>query len=169
MLFRSDERFLTGVAASLQPVSDPLTYLRTSESPLNPYNTGHGFYVYGNFPMTATRYVAELVQQFCEFRPAGCLRAFVGYDGIHLVGRALSGLVDLVSVAFIFLIGRRLYDWRAGLLAALLLALAVMPIQQAHFFTMDSWAAALTTVTLDRKSTRLNSSHSQQSRMPSSA
>jgi len=143
-----DERFLTGVAASLQTVSDPLAYLRTSESPLNPYNTGHGFYVYGNFPMTATRYVAELVQQACDFLPAGCLRTYVGYDGIHLVGRALSGLIDLVSVAFIFLIGRRLYDWRAGLLAALLLALAVMPIQQSHFFTMDNWAAALTTVTL---------------------
>jgi 4-amino-4-deoxy-L-arabinose transferase-like glycosyltransferase len=56
--------------------------------------------------------------------------------------------MDLVSIAFIFLIGRRLYDWRTGLLAALLLALAVMPIQQSHFFTMDNWAASLTTMTL---------------------
>ena len=32
--------------------------------------------------------------------------------------------------------------------AHLLLALAVMPIQQSHFFTMDNWAAGLTTMTL---------------------
>lgn len=143
-----DERFLTGVATSLQPVTDPLAYLRTSESSLNPYNSGNGFYVYGNFPMTATRYVAEWVNQACATFLDSCTHNYTGYDGIHFVGRALSGLIDLVSVLFIFLIGYRLYDWRAGLLAALLLALAVMPIQQSHFFTMDNWAAGLTTVTM---------------------
>ena len=54
-------------------------------------------------------------------------------------------MVDLVAVFFTFLIARRLYDWRAGLFAALLLALAVMPIQQSHFFTMDNWATAFVT------------------------
>ncbi len=51
-----DERFLTIVASQLQTVSDPLAYLKTSESTLNPYNAGQSFYVYGNFPMTVTRY-----------------------------------------------------------------------------------------------------------------
>jgi len=143
-----DERFLTGVAAALQPVSDPLAYLRTSESTLNPYNAGFGFYVYGNLPMTVTRYVAEWVSQLCNGFEGVCTRAYSGYDGVHLVGRALSGLIDLVAVAFTFLIGRRLYDWRAGLLAALLLALAVLPIQQSHFFTMDNWSAAFATVAM---------------------
>ena len=49
-----DERFLTDVATLLKS-TDPITYLRTSESSLNPYNVGKTFYVYGNFPMTATR------------------------------------------------------------------------------------------------------------------
>jgi hypothetical protein len=150
-----DERFLTTVTAQLQTVANPLDYLRTSTSTLNPYNTGNGFYVYGNFPMTVTRYAAEWAADLCDaFTPAGspppalCADNYTGYDGIHLLGRFLSGLMDLVSIFFLFLIGRRLYDWRVGLLAALLLALAVLPIQSAHFYTMDSWAAALTTLTI---------------------
>jgi YYY domain-containing protein len=146
-----DERFLTMVGTSLESVSDPRLYFRTSESPLNPYNRGYGFFVYGNFPMTVTRYVAEGVTYLCDtvLAPAdGCAYRYTAYDGIHLVGRVLSGLMDLVSIFFIFLIGARLYDRRAGLLAALLQALAVMPIQQAHFFTMDNWAAGLTTMAM---------------------
>ena len=147
-----DERFLTIVASSLHSVPDPLSYLHTSESTLNPYNFGQTFYVYGNFPMTVTRLVAEGTNWACnylaEWNLSACAYSFTAYDGVHLLGRFLSGLMDLVSIFFTFLIGRRLYDWRVGLLGALLLALAVMPIQQSHFFTMDNWAAALTTMTL---------------------
>jgi YYY domain-containing protein len=143
-----DERFLTEIASQLRAVSDPLLYLRTSESPLNPYNLGKPLYVYGNFPMTATRYIAEWTAGACNNFSDLCRYDFTAYDGIHILGRFLSGFVDLFSILFIFLIGRRLYDWRVGLLAALLLSLAVMPIQQSHFFTMDNWAAALTTVTM---------------------
>jgi len=142
-----DERFLTDVASLLRS-TDPLTYLKTSESPLNPYNVGRTFFVYGNFPMTATRLVAEGVDSFCNTFSELCDHSYVYYDGIHLVGRFLSALADMVSILFIFLIGRRLYDWRAGLLGALLLAAAVLPIQQSHFFTMDNWAAALTVVAM---------------------
>jgi hypothetical protein len=143
-----DERFLTDTTSRLQITFDPFLYLRTSESPLNPYNVDKGFYVYGNFPMTFTRYFAEWVNQWCNTFEGRCDYNFTGYDGVHLIGRFLSGFVDLISIFFIFLIGRRLYDWRVGLLAALLLAAAVMPIQQSHYYTMDNWAAALTTFTL---------------------
>ena len=150
-----DERFLTTVTTQLQTVANPLDYLRTSNSTLNPYNTGNGFYVYGNFPMTMTRYAAEWATDLCAAftspgspPPALCGFTYTAYDGVHLLGRFLSGLMDLLSIFLLFLIGRRLYDWRVGLLAALLLALAVLPIQSAHFYTMDSWAAALTTLTI---------------------
>ena len=145
-----DERFLTIVGSQLQSVSDPIAYLKTSESTLNPYNVGQSFYVYGNFPMTVTRFIAEWTSGVCGYFPdaALCANTYTAYDGIHLLGRFLSGLIDLVSVAFLFLIGRRLYDWRVALLGSLLLATAVMPIQQSHFFTMDNWAAGLTTVSL---------------------
>ncbi len=148
-----DERFLTIVASSLQSESNPISYLRTSESTLNPYNIGQSFYVYGNFPMTVTRYLAEGANAACEYQgevagDAFCAINYTAYDGVHLLGRFLSGLLDLLSIIFIFLIGRQLYDWRTGILASLLLSLAVMPIQQSHFFTMDNWAAGITTMTL---------------------
>ncbi len=66
------------------------------------------------------------------FNPEG--RNLTGYHEIYKVGRSLAVLFDLGSILLVFLIGRRLFDRRVGLLAALLLALAVMPIQQAHFF-----------------------------------
>ena len=150
-----DERFLTIVGSSLDSVPDPITYLKTSESTLNPYNAGQTFFVYGNFPMTVTVFVSEWAANLCTTLtdadgqlPGWCISNFTSYDGIHLIGRFMSGLLDLVSVIFVFLIGWRLYDRRVGLLAALLHAVAVMPIQQSHFFTMDNWAAALTTMTV---------------------
>jgi YYY domain-containing protein len=150
-----DERFLTMVGSSITPVGNPLDYLRTSISTLNPYVLEYSFYVYGNFPMTVTRYAGEWADGVCDMlagaagaRPAWCGFSLTGYDGIHLVGRFLSALVDLISVLFTFLIGRRLYGVGAGLFAALLLALAVMPIQQSHFFTMDNWATVFTTLAI---------------------
>ena len=147
-----DERFLTMVGSAVSGVDNPLDYLRTSISTLNPYNFGYSLFVYGNFPMTVTRVVAEWATGACDAaagaageRPGWCSHTYSGYDGVQLGGRFLSALVDLVAVFFTFLIARRLYDWRAGLFAALLLALAVMPIQQSHFFTMDNWATAFVT------------------------
>jgi YYY domain-containing protein len=41
---------------------------------------------------------------------------------------------------FLFLIGRRLYGHKAGLLAAALLSLSVLNIQLSHFYTVDTFA-----------------------------
>lgn len=142
-----DERFLTDVASLLHS-TDPITYLKTSESTLNPYNFGRTFYVYGNFPMTVTRLVAEGVDNLCLKAGDICAQRYIYFDGIQYVGRFLSGFLDLISILFTFLIGKRLYDWRVGLIGATLMAAAVLPIQQSHFFTMDNWAAVLTTMTL---------------------
>ncbi len=147
-----DERFLTIVTSKLERPGSVLNYMRTSQSTLNPYNKGEGFYVYGNFPMTVTFYAgqaAEWARGFCEpgSETTFCRNPLTGYDGIHLVGRALSGGLDLVSVLFTFLIGKQIYGRRVGLLAAFLMATAVMAIQQSHFYTMDNWAATFSTIT----------------------
>ncbi|MCP4420245.1 MAG: phospholipid carrier-dependent glycosyltransferase, partial [Chloroflexi bacterium] len=141
-----DEFFLMDVASRLQPADNFLTYLHTSESPLNPYNVDKGFYVYGNFPMTFTRYFAEWATSACNNFPDLCSQTYNSFFGLQQSGRFLSGLVDLSAVFLTFLIGRRLYSWQAGLLAAFFQATAVMPIQQSHFFTMDNWAAFFTTL-----------------------
>ena len=148
-----DERFLTMVGSSISSVENPLDYFRTSVSTLNPYNFDYNLYVYGNFPMTVTRYAGEWAAGWCDAtadpavpRDGWCRYHFSGYDGIHIAGRFLSALVDLITVLFTFLVGRRLYGPAAGLIAAALMAFAVMPIQQSHFFTMDNWAAMFATV-----------------------
>ncbi|MEF3273989.1 MAG: DUF2298 domain-containing protein [Chloroflexus sp.] len=56
------------------------------------------------------------------------------YGEVVKVGRSLAVLFDLGSVLLVYLIGRQLFSRRVGLLAALLIALTVMHIQQSHFF-----------------------------------
>jgi len=55
-----------------------------------------------------------------------------------LVGRALAAAFDLGTVALTFGLGKRVYGERVGLLAAALVALMVIHVQQAHFCTADA-------------------------------
>jgi YYY domain-containing protein len=66
------------------------------------------------------------------FNPEG--RDLTAYGEIQKVGRGLAVLFDLGSILLVYLIGRRLFGSRAGLVAAALSALTVMQIQQSHFF-----------------------------------
>ncbi len=142
-----DERFLLMVGSAMSPtkiVADPQTgaakeawlgigeYFDTERSTLNPHNVGYGFYVYGTLPMFITRVVAELAYEQ------------VGLEEMTQVGRTLSALVDLLAIAVVFLIANTLYGRKVGLLAAAFYAVAVLPIQQAHFFTTDTWISCFT-------------------------
>ena len=123
-----DERFLTMVESAISPVESLGQYFDTANSPLNPNNRGYTFYVYGTLPIFLVRYIGELTGQ-------------VGYDSIHLVGRAVSGAFDLGTILFIYLIGKKLYkNTKLGLLAALFSSLAVLQIQLSHYFTVDNVA-----------------------------
>ncbi|MGE5073852.1 MAG: ArnT family glycosyltransferase, partial [Anaerolineae bacterium] len=138
-----DERFLTMVESALQVKKCALPntpveacpqdetrwlgfgdYLDTTTSPLNPVNRGYGFFVYGDFPIVVVRYLAEWLGQ-------------VGYDQVHLVGRQVSALSDLLTIVLLYVIASRLYNRRVALLAAAFSSLAVLQIQQSHFFTVD--------------------------------
>ena len=135
-----DERFLTMVESAIVPVelADETTgpppegceewggYFDTSCSSLNPHNRGHGFFVYGTLPIFATRYVAEWVGE-------------TGYGSVHLVGRQLSALTDLLSIVLLYFIVARVYNRKVALLSAAFSALAVLQIQQSHFFTVDTF------------------------------
>jgi YYY domain-containing protein len=149
-------------------------YFDTATSPLNPYNRNFGSYVYGTLPLFLTRYVAEIGQgsaaglqnfgamlndlstkwhlKFLLGTPftesAAEMRDWTGYDGIPLVGRRLSAFADLGAVFLLYLIVRRVYDRRVALLAAAFSALAVMQIQQSHFFTTDNFVTFFMILTL---------------------
>ncbi|MCS7061294.1 MAG: DUF2298 domain-containing protein, partial [Anaerolineae bacterium] len=73
---------------------------------------------------------------------------FTGFTRTTLIGRALSAVADLLTLFVVFLMGRRLFGWRAGALAAALGALNVLQIQHAHFYTVDSMAMLFTTLTV---------------------
>ena len=134
-----DERFLVWVGTDITPISniDPETgektwlgfseYFDTANSPLNPNNRGHGFYVYGTLPMFLTRIVVEWVF------------GHSGFEQMTQVGRIFSALTDLLIVLLVYLVAARLYSKRVGILAAAFSALVVLQIQQSHFFTMDTF------------------------------
>jgi YYY domain-containing protein len=119
-----DERFLTLVESAIGLPNSIGEYFDTDASPLNPYNSDYTFFVYGTFPIFLVRYAAEWVGQ-------------TGYDQVQLVGRALSASFDLLSLLLLYLIGKRLFSRKVGLLAALLGSLSVLMIQHAHFFVVD--------------------------------
>ena len=96
-------------------------YFDSKTSPLNPYNRGYGSFVYGNLPMNLIRVAFDLDNQV---------------DG-RILGRQASAFADLFSIVFLYFIVARLYNRRVALLATLFSSLAVMQIQQSHFFTTD--------------------------------
>jgi 4-amino-4-deoxy-L-arabinose transferase-like glycosyltransferase len=58
-----------------------------------------------------------------------------------LVGRTLAALFDLGTVLLTFALGRWVYGENVGLLAAAFVALMVLHVQQAHFYTADALLA----------------------------
>jgi YYY domain-containing protein len=137
-----DELFLTGVTENLRahvcmdegvPIDacppdrqrwmNPLEYFDTATSTLNPNNRGAGFFVYGNLPLTLVRVTYELIGA-----DAGPLKYF---------GRQFSATADLFTILILYFIVARLYNRRTALLAAAFSALAVMQIQQSHYFVVD--------------------------------
>ncbi len=136
-----DELFLTGVLDSLraQTCEDPayyadicpqgqkrfLTlseYFDTARSPLNPYNRGYNFFVYGNLPLTLARFALDWAGTEVPSK---------------FFARQLSALADLLTIFVLYLLVSKTYGKPTALLASAFSALAVMQIQQSHFFTAD--------------------------------
>jgi 4-amino-4-deoxy-L-arabinose transferase-like glycosyltransferase len=85
-----------------------------------------GLYVYGTLPAYIVKWTAIQLDRN-------------NYDQITLVGRSLSFSLTW-AIFFVFLIAKRLYGKKVGLLAALLLSLSVLNIQLSHFYTVDTFA-----------------------------
>ncbi len=129
-----DERYLSIVSDHLEWPSSMSEYFDVGRSRLSPYNTEPGqAYVYGQLPLSVTKGLAVLVGRD-------------NYGELHLVGRRVSAILDVASIALVFLIGSSLLApfgrgtavWGA-VLAAALYALSALAIQFSHFFTAESW------------------------------
>ena len=108
-------------------------------------------FAYGHVPLylgvLATRLAERIGPALIPLLPGGwSLTADVLNDAgriefhhLTAVGRALTALFDVGTVVLTFLLGRRLYGVMVGLLAAALLALTVLHVQLAHFFTSDPY------------------------------
>ena len=104
----------------------------SSESPLNPH-----WFNYGSLPLYAYRAVSEIaadVRGVASIVPADVV-----------LWRSLSGFADVVTLVLASLIARRLFGELAGLLTGLLYAVAVLPIQLSHFYTVDPLMVTFTT------------------------
>jgi YYY domain-containing protein len=137
-----DERFLSLVANRIDWPDSAGGYFDTANSPLNPYNDGEtNSYVYGTFPL----FLVKAVATFAGDDPAGPDNS---YDYTVVWGRRVTALFDTATILLVFAVGWRLFGSRAGLLGALLYAMAVLPTQLAHFWTADPYLTFFATLTL---------------------
>lgn len=131
-----DERFLVWVTSDIEPVNTLGAYFNTEASTLNPANRGHRFFVYGTLPVFLVRYLADQIYD----KP--------GWAEIVLVGRVSSAAFDWVTILLVILIGSNCFGRWVGLLAGFFSSAAVLQIQQAHFYTVDSFTTTFVTLAL---------------------
>lgn len=139
-LFHPDERFIIQVASGITLPDNWASALAPASS-LSPFRGVDGTqrFPYGHITVYLVRATEPL------FAPVA--RHFLD-DTLIATGRLLAIIADSATVALTYLLGRRLYGTAAGLLASSAVALAVMHIQQAHFYTADILLVPVTLVTL---------------------
>jgi YYY domain-containing protein len=126
------------------PTEENPSFFDGDTSPLNPH-----FFAYGSLPFYMLRLTTHLLTMpavladYMDFWPSASqflagLRRMSDYDHITLVGRVLSALIDSGVIYLTYLIGKRVYDRRVGLLAAVFVTFTVFHIQVAHFYAVDA-------------------------------
>lgn len=98
----------------------------SAHSPLNPK-----FFAYGSFPIYFLKTVSWLLSPL--------LPQIQTYNSLTLLGRLISALADSLLIFLIYQIARRFnLNHFYSLLAALIYALMVLPIQLSHFYAVDT-------------------------------
>ena len=119
-----DEQAIVMFSISLQFPSSLSEFLSKS-SPLNPH-----FFAYGNFPLYLLKIVGLIAGNFDP--------SFALYDKINIAGRFISGIFDLGTIFFIFLLGKKLFNKKVGIIASFFYTISVFPIQTSHFYAVDT-------------------------------
>ncbi len=110
---------------------DKLEFPNTFTEFLSPDSSWNpDFFAYGSFPMYLLRVTGDSLSVFDP--------SLGQYASLHLVGRVMSALADLISVYLIYKIARKLFNPPTGLLAAFFYTASVLPIQLSHFFAVDT-------------------------------
>lgn len=142
-----DERFIATVSSDrvtlpadrIGDIFDP------ANSPINPRrddaNGNPQSFAYGTLPIYVQGTVSWAIDLVFD-------TSYGEYSDLYRVGRTLTAILDLLTLGFVYLIGRRLFSDVAGLIGAALYTLTVLPIQLSHFFTVDPWLTAFVTIAL---------------------
>ncbi|UCG23384.1 MAG: phospholipid carrier-dependent glycosyltransferase [Chloroflexota bacterium] len=172
--YHPDERYIAWVATSIEWPEEWQTAFQPEESTFNPFYWPPGAsseglvleqdeprrFAYGHLPLylgvAATRLAEGIGPLLTTRLPEAWLLTSDILNGAgqiefrHLtaVGRVLTALFDLATVSLVFLLGKWLFSPSVGLLAAALLAVNVMHIQLAHFFTVDPYLTLFVVVTI---------------------
>lgn len=172
--YHPDERYIAWVGTSIEWPEDWSNAFEPKLSTFNPFYWPVGAsseglvleqdkprrFAYGHLPMylgvAATHLAAEAGNTIAAFLPQDWVftsdilngAKWIEFRHITAVGRALTGLFDLATVGLVFFLGKWLFRPTVGLLAAALLAVNVMHIQLAHFFTVDPYLTFFVVLTL---------------------
>ena len=120
-----DERYISMVLTAVRLPSSVKEYF-SLENPLSPFNSQYTSYIYGQLPLTAIKFLSVKLD-------------YDSYDRAYILGRTVSAIIDTVSILLVFILGRRLFNLRAGIFASLAYASIPLAIQNSHFMTMESW------------------------------
>ncbi len=152
-LLHPDERFQLIVAVDrIHTPQDFSELLDPAHSSWNPRSAGADgrpqAFAYGALPLyvlEVTSWLIDRARSALGLTPLGSLDP---YRTLVFRGRMFSALVDLIGILGAMAIARRAFGTGAALITGALLAMSVIAIQQAHFFVVDPWASALSTITL---------------------
>jgi YYY domain-containing protein len=143
-----DERFIAIVSSERVDLPRPgefTTIFDPASSPLNPRRDGPDgrplSFAYGTLPVYVQSAVSWGINHFAE-------RDYQSYRYVYKVGRPLNVVMDALTMIFIYLLGRRLFNREAALIATALYAFAVLAIQLSHFFTVDVWLTTFVTASI---------------------
>jgi uncharacterized membrane protein len=99
-------------------------FFDAERSALNPH-----WFPLGSIHLYSMVFIRAMIEPFGDFTAMD----------MRYAGRTLSALADVASILMLFLLGRRLFNSRVGLLAAGLMAAAVIHIQHSHFYRPETF------------------------------
>jgi len=122
-VFHPDERAIIMFTIPLE-IPKSFSEFISPQSSLNP-----NFFAYGNFPVYLLKIASDTSSIINPL--------FSQYGGMHIVGRLINAFFDTSTILVLFLLTRRLFNAKTGLIAAFFYSISVFPIQNSHFFTVD--------------------------------